>query len=137
MTQADSPNPYAVSSMDGPVAFAAESERLTFIKRTYAHLSGAVLALIALEAVLFSVVPQQTMQGLVIRMTSGYGWLFVLGAFMVVSWIARSWAMSGGSRAMQYAGLALYVGANAVILLSVVLMIIYGLTRVVDIRKEL
>jgi hypothetical protein len=117
MMNENSPNPYAVGSMDTPAAFAADSERLTFIQRTYAHLTGAIVALIALEAVLFTVVPAQTMEAMVGRMLGGYGWLLVLGAFMVVSWVARMWATSNTSRAMQYAGLGLYVVAEAVILL--------------------
>ena len=44
-------------------------------------------------------------------------WLLVLGAFMVVSWIADRWAQSDTSPAMQYAGLSLYVLAEAVIFL--------------------
>ena len=116
--QADSPNPYAVSSMDtGVAAFAEDSERLGFIRKTYSHLTGAIMALIGIEAVLFTVVPAQTMQGLVQTMMSGYGWLIVLAAFMGVSWIARSWATNAQSRGMQYAGLGLYVIAQAVILL--------------------
>ena len=63
MMQADSPNPYAVSPSETTAAFAADAERLTFIRRTYGHLTGAILALIALETVLFTVVPAQTMQG--------------------------------------------------------------------------
>ncbi len=110
-------NPYSVNQNAVPAAFAEESERAGFIRRTYMHLTGAVLALIALEAVLFSVVPAATMQNLVATMTSGYGWLIVLGAFMAVSWMARSWANSGRSSGIQYAGLGLYIVAEAVILL--------------------
>lgn len=113
----DSPNPYAVSSMGTPAAFAADNDRLTFLRRTYAHMTGAILALIALETVLFAVVPANMMNGLVSRMLSGWGWAIVLGAFMVVSWVARSWANSSTSKATQYAGLSLYVVAQSVILL--------------------
>lgn len=80
------------------------------------HLAGAVLALIALETVIFTMVPDQTMQNLVLRM-GGMGWLLVLGAYMGVSWLARSWAAGSASKGMQYAGLGLYVVAEAVILL--------------------
>ena len=44
-----------------------------------------------------------------------YSWLIVLGLFMFVSWIANSWASSATSPTLQYAGLGLYVIANAVI----------------------
>ena len=57
------------------------------------------------------------MGALAARMVGGWGWLLVLGAFMAVSWIARMWATSSTSVPMQYAGLALYVVAEAVILL--------------------
>ena len=67
-------NPYSVSGGVVPAAFAEESERAGFIRRTYLHLTGAILALIALETVLFTIVPAQTMHNLVVTMTSGYGW---------------------------------------------------------------
>ena len=112
----DQTNPYA-ATFDTPAIAAGVSERTAFIRRTYTHLAGAVLALVALEVALFQLVPAETMQGLVRTMTAGYGWLIVLGAFMGVSWLARSWANSATSSTMQYAGLGLYVVAEAVILL--------------------
>jgi FtsH-binding integral membrane protein len=116
--QIDDQNPFAVtSSGDTMAALAEDSERLGFIRKTYAHLAGAVLSLVALETVLFTVVPAETMGAIAAKMLGGWGWLIVLGAFMAVSWMARSWAESNTSRAMQYAGLGLYVVAEAVILL--------------------
>lgn len=117
--QLDNSNPYSVHTQDQPAEFglSLDAERIGFIRRTYAHLTGAVLALIALEAVLFMVVPAATMEAMVERMMGGMGWLLVLGVFMGVSWMARSWANSNTSKAMQYAGLSLYVVAEAVILL--------------------
>lgn len=113
-------NPYSTSQADsvyGAAAFAEEFERATFIRRTYSHLTGAVFALMAIEFLLFTVVPAETMNGLVATMLGGYGWLIVIGAFMAVSWVARSWASSHASVGKQYAGLGLYVIAQAVILL--------------------
>ena len=110
-------NPYAADSTYGAAAFAEESERATFIRKTYSHLTAAVFALMAIEFLLFTVVPEKTMNALVATMMGGFGWLIVLGAFMAVSWVARSWASNGGSIGKQYAGLGLYVVAEAVILL--------------------
>jgi FtsH-binding integral membrane protein len=45
-----------------------------------------------------------------------WGWLMLLGGYMVVSWIADRWAMSETSVGMQYAGLFSYVFAFSVIL---------------------
>ena len=48
-------NPYQVTLGAGGFAAAAgESERTTFIRRTYLHLAGAVFAFIAIELVIFS-----------------------------------------------------------------------------------
>ena len=117
MMNENAPNPYAVTARGPAAIYAEDSERIGFIRRTYAHLTGAILALVALETALFVIVPAQTMEAMVTRMLGGWGWLLVLGAFMGVSWIARMWATSDTSRGIQYAGLGLYVIAEAIILL--------------------
>jgi FtsH-binding integral membrane protein len=101
-------------------AQAAASERATFIRRTYAHLAGAILAFMGLEAVLLNVVEPTTVMQLFAG--SPYSWLIVLLAFMGVSWLAQSWAQSDASPGLQYLGLALYVAAQAVIFLPILLV---------------
>ena len=95
-------------------AFAADAvadARAAFIRRTYLHLFGAIVAFMGLEAVFLTVEPiQQTMLQLV-----GANWWIALIGFLVVSWVARWWASSGANPALQYAGLALYTVAEAVI----------------------
>ena len=49
-------------------------------------------------------------------MASRWSWLLAMGAFIGVSMIADNWARSDTSRGMQYAGLVLYVVAEALIL---------------------
>jgi FtsH-binding integral membrane protein len=124
--QFDKSNPYSVHTQDQPAEFGVtlDAERIGFIRRTYAHLTGAILALIAIEAVLFTVVPAATMEAMVGRMIGGMGWLVVLGIFMGISWMARTWASSDTSTPTQYAGLSLYVIAQAVILLPMLYMCI-------------
>jgi FtsH-binding integral membrane protein len=95
------------------VADAAPDARVTFIRQTYGHLAGAILAFILLEAALFQTSLPEAMIG--ILATSRYSWLIVLGAFMGVSYLANSWAQSSTSLGVQYAGLALYVVAEAII----------------------
>jgi FtsH-binding integral membrane protein len=97
-----------------PAAYAAPDARAAFIRRTYGHLAGAVLAFAALEAVLLQIPGVGAMS---VKMFSGFFWLIVLAAFMGVSWLANTWAQSNTSRGLQYLGLALYVGAQAVIFL--------------------
>ena len=49
------------------------------------------------------------------RALLGVNWLLVLGGFMVSGWLARGLAARSGGLGIQYAGLALYVVAQAVI----------------------
>ncbi|MEM7699001.1 MAG: Bax inhibitor-1 family protein [Verrucomicrobiota bacterium] len=100
-------NPYTVAA-------AAPSDRALFIRRTYGHLGMAILAFIGVSWFLLQ---QSWVEPLVYKMTGGMSWLLVLGAFMVVSFIANRFAESQTSRGLQYAGLILYVVAQAVIFL--------------------
>ena len=96
-------------------AAATEDARATFLKRTYLHLLGAILACVAIDWFILTVFSDQ-LAGMVGFVTSGWNWLIVLGAFMGVSYIADRWANSHVSRQMQYVGLGLYVLAEALIL---------------------
>ena len=97
-----------------PVHYAESTVRADFIRRTYQHLAGAVLAFLVVEALLL----QWSGAAMLARsLTRGYSWLLVLAAFMGISWLAEKWAHSGTSPQMQYLGLGLYVVAEAVIFL--------------------
>ena len=101
-------NPYTVAAQ-------SENVRTAFIKKTYLHVAGAIAAFTLLEIIFFQI---PAMMSLAETMaTSGMGWLLVLAAFMVVSFIADKWARSSTSQGMQYAGLGLYVVAEAIIFL--------------------
>lgn len=110
MSYAD--NPYAAPGSTF-AADAAVDERAGFIAKTYAHLAGAIAVFIGLEAVLLSLPGIENLVGMMVG--TRYGWLVVLGLFMVVSWVADSWARSAISPGKQYLGLGLYVVAEAVI----------------------
>ncbi len=102
-------------------ARAASSDRAAFIRRTYAHLAGAILAFIGLEALLLNVLTKEQ-QDTIFRLMGGYGWLVVMLAFMGASWLAQTWAQSDSSPGMQYMGLGLYVVAEAVIFLPLLII---------------
>ena len=115
MNQADfrANTPYASL---GDVAIAAPDEaRRTFIRKTYTHLAAAVYAFAALEWLFISTGWDETALQFIGR--GGMMWLVVLGAFMVISWVANSWALNTTSIGMQYAGLFLYVFAESIIFL--------------------
>ena len=95
------------------VAEADASDRSLFIRRTYFHLAGALLAFGCLEAYLLHM---PGVEGMVSTMIGGRaGWLVTLLAFMGASWIADRLARSEASQGLQYVGLGLYVVAEAVI----------------------
>jgi FtsH-binding integral membrane protein len=105
-------NPYEAPI--GAFAIQAEAEqRATFITKTYVHLAGAIGLFVILEAVFFHVLDMERITRLM--MGSQMGWLIVLGLFMVVSYIANSWALSAVNTSTQYMGLGLYVVAESII----------------------
>ncbi len=102
-------------------AQAAADERSAFITKTYLHLAGAIAMFVALEAILLSLPGIENLVGLMIG--SRFGWLAVLGLFMVVSYVAESWAQSATSLGMQYMGLGLYILAEAVIFVPIMYIV--------------
>src|SRR5262249_8878710 len=103
-------------AMDHAIAVrSGETARAAFIRRTYGHLAGAILAFVALQFVFMTLMRGVSEQFLRALGTQPFLWLVVMVAFMGVSWLAEAWARSDVSRGMQYAGLALYVVAEAVI----------------------
>ena len=102
------------------VANASEDERAGFIRRTYLHLSGAILAFAIVETMLFkSGVAQQFA---VMLSGSKWSWLIVLGLFAVVSNFANKWAHSNISREKQYLGLGVFILAEAIIFMPLIFM---------------
>jgi FtsH-binding integral membrane protein len=91
------------------------SERAAFIRRTYMHLAGAIAAFTALEAVIFGLLRPALDDAMMAYMQNPLSQLFVVIAFIGVSYLANYWAFRGGSSALQYAGLGLYVVAEAII----------------------
>ncbi len=91
-----------------------------FVRRTYGHLAAAIAAFALIEAQLISMGWGE--QAMALLATSKWSWLIVLGAFMGVGMLANKWAHSGASRELQYAGLGLYVVAEAIIFLPLIYM---------------
>ncbi len=87
------------------------NERAAFIARTYNHLLGAVVAFTLLEIYYFQSGLAETMASAML----GTSWLLVLGAFMVVSWLASRAAHTSTSPAAQYAALGGFVLAESII----------------------
>mgnify|MGYP006311520143 FL=1 len=85
--------------------------RAAFITRTYSHLFGAITGFTLIEVFLFKSGAAES----IARAMMQVNWLLILGAFVVVSWMARSIAHTSKSIGTQYAALAGFVFAEALI----------------------
>ncbi|MBW3540902.1 MAG: Bax inhibitor-1 family protein [Planctomycetes bacterium] len=99
-------------------ADAALDARAAFIRRTYLHVFGAIVAFIGLEAIVFNVEAIK----MPIVTAIGNNWWMALVGFMIVTWLADRWAHSGASESVQYLGLGLYVLAEAIIFVPLLFM---------------
>ncbi len=94
-----------------PVAAAEVSTRSAFIARTYNHVFGAIMGFVGIEILLFQIGWAEV----IARSMLSVNWLLILGAFMVVGWLASHTAARSVSLAAQYATLAAFVVAEALI----------------------
>lgn len=115
-------------SIEGAVATVGVSDRIVFLRKTYAHLGVALLAFAAIAGGMMRFAPEMSFGFSKWAFSGGWNWLIVLGAFMFIGWLAERLAMSETSRGLQYAGLGVFVVAEALILQPMlwVLMIRFG-----------
>lgn len=85
--------------------------RASFITRTYVHLLGAIVGFTLFEIFLF----QSGFAASIAETLLGTSWLLVLGGFMIVGWLSSRVAATVESLPAQYAALAAYVVAEAII----------------------
>jgi FtsH-binding integral membrane protein len=96
-----------------PVSELSAESRSDFIWRTYGHVAAAILLFAGIETYLFSSgLAEPLAQALL-----GFNWLLILGAFMVVGWLATHVAHSAQSKPVQYVALVGFVVAEAIIFL--------------------
>jgi len=104
-----------------PAAEAALADRAAFIRKTYLLLAFAILAFIGVEAFFFASGIANVI-ATVLFSGGAIGWLVVLGMFMGISFLANRWAVSETSKATQYFGLLLFILAEAVIFVPLILI---------------
>ena len=105
--------------------------RAGFIRRTYAHVAGALALLAVVEAVLLKAGAGEVLLGFLGAGTMNY--LIYLGLFIGASVVADNWAHSEKSREMQYVGLGVYIFVQAVILAPAMhLASVYAPNAIVD-----
>jgi hypothetical protein len=96
------------------------ASRAEFIGKTYSHVFGAMCLFTVLEIGFFvsglAAAVSPTMVG------SGMTWLAVLGAFMIVGWLATRVAHSAESKPLQYMALIGFVFAESLIFMPMLWM---------------
>ncbi len=103
-----------------PVAELSAETRSNFIWRTYGHVAAAILLFAGIETYLFD-------SGLAMPLAQtmlGFNWLLILGAFMIVGWLATHVAHTVQSKPLQYVALVGFVVAEAIIFLPLLAMAI-------------
>ncbi len=85
--------------------------RAQFITRTYTHVVGGILGFILVELGLF----ESGLADQIAHFMFGVNWFLILGAFMLVGWLATRTAQTSTSIGMQYFSYAAYVVAEALI----------------------
>ncbi len=104
-------------SYQAPVAQLAVEDRSNFIWKCYAHVVGAILAFAAISAYLYT----SGISAAIAAPMLG-NWFLVLGAFILVGWGASHTAHRVQSTAAQYAALAVFVFAEAIIFAPLLLV---------------
>ena len=96
-----------------PVAHASLEARANFISRTYSHLLGGILlfALACTAMIQFGVAER------IVNWLGGtkFGWLGLLGGFMVAGWLGSRVAATAVSKPKQYLGFGLILAAHALL----------------------
>lgn len=100
---------------------ARPSVRAEFIRKTYQHLAGAVGAFVLLEWAMFATGIAQAIAQFVL----GTSWLLILGGFMLLGWLSRSFSARADAPQMQYLGLGLYVVLEAIIFAPLLFLAMY------------
>ena len=85
--------------------------RSVFITRTYTHVVGGILGFVLVELALF----ESGLAGDIMSFMMHVPWMLILGAFILIGWLATRTAQTSSSLGMQYFAYAMYVVTEALI----------------------
>ena len=102
--------------IEGAVATLGVSDRVAFLRRTYAHLGVALLAFAAIAGGMMRFMPETSFKFSRWALQGRWTWIMVIVAFMLIGYVAERLARSETSRGIQYVGLAIAVIAEGIIL---------------------
>ena len=116
--------------IEGAVATLGVSDRVTFLRKTYAHLAVALVMFAALTAGMLKCMTATSYKFSTWAIFGPrYNWGIVLAAFMVLGWVADKMARSSTSRGVQYFGLLLAVVGESVILQPMIWILIVNFSK--------
>jgi len=93
------------------VPVSSTASRSAFIMRTYNHVFAAIIGFVGLEILLFKLGWAEQIASAMLSIN----WLWIMGGFMLVGWLATHTAHAADSLAAQYAALVGFVMVQAVI----------------------
>ena len=108
-----SENPY--QSFGVPVDMASADARVSFIRKTYIHLTGAVLGFAFLCAILLQIPAVQDICASFLQ--NRFYYLIAMFGLIGVSYLCQNWAANSTSVGTQYMGLVLYTVAESIFFL--------------------
>lgn len=94
-----------------PVEQHSREVRGRFMTRVYGLVIGGIAAFIGMQYLMFDLGIGAAMADLIFRTN----WLIILGGFMLVSWMANNLGFKAQTRAGQWGGYLLLIGANALL----------------------
>lgn len=106
----------AFRPIESAVATLGVSDRVAFLRRTYAHLGVALLAWAGLTFGMMQYTQEFSLRFSQWALGGRFNWLLVLGGFMLIGYVAEKLAQSDTSRGLQYLGLGIAVAAEALLL---------------------
>jgi len=106
----------AARPIEGAVATMGVSDRVAFLRKTYAHLGVALIAFAAITGGMLKFAPETSLRFSAWAFQGAFNWIIVLLLFMGVGYVAERLARSETSRSLQYVGLGLGVIAYSVLL---------------------
>jgi len=100
----------------GAVATLGVSDRVAFLRKTYALLGVSLIAFAAITGGLMRYATQTSLEFSSWAFSGGWNWIIVLVLFMGAGALARRLALSETSRGLQYLGLTILIVAEACLL---------------------
>ena len=95
-------------------------DQQTFLRQTYAHLFGAVIAFVALQYVFFT-----SGIALVLAPVMTSNWLIVIGGFMLLGFITSYFAGRASTPGMQYVEMGVTILLQSIIFIPLLVVAIY------------